>query len=293
MTRIKQRIENGFESFAALLCRHRYLAILAVLLATAAGASGLRSLTIDTSTESFLYPDDPVLTRYEAFRDQFGRDDIVIIAVEPTALFTPGALRRLQALHEALVEGVPHIANVTSMVNARSTRGEGDVLVVGDLLESWPESEADFAVLRERLLANPLYRNTLVSPDGRVTTIALELTQYAEMGGTSIESALDLFDEAPQAPPARERLSDEETHRVVVSIQEIMAEHQAEGFALRMAGTPAVTDALKIALQDDMKRFVGLAIGIIAVLLFVTFRTVAAVVLPLGVVLLALRRRSG
>ena len=293
MTGIKQRIEDGFESVAALLCRHRYLAILAVLLATAAGASGLRSLTIDTSTESFLYPDDPVLARYEAFRDQFGRDDIVIIAVEPTALFTPEALLRLKALHENLLEGVPHVANVTSMVNARSTRGEGDVLVVGDLLESWPESQADFDALRDRVLANPLFRNRLVSHDGRVTTIAIELAQYAEIGGTSIESALDLFDETPQAPPARERLSDEETHRVVVSIQEIMAEHQAEGFALRVAGTPAVTDALKIALQDDMQRFIGLAIAMIAILLFVTFRTIAAVVLPIAVVLLALLTTVG
>ena len=293
MTSVKQRIENGFESFAAILCRYRFLAILAVLFATALAGSGIRSVTIDTSNESFLHKDDPVLARYEAFREQFGRDDVVIIAAESDALFTPESLHRLQVLHEAILENVPHVANVTSMVNVRNTRGEGDVLIVEDLLETWPESPADFDTLRERVLANPLYRNTLISRDGRVTTVVVELARFADTESESVESALAMFDEAPEAAPARELLGDEETHEAVVAIQETTASHQADGFALRMAGTPAVTDALKLALQSDMGRFTGLAIGIIALLLFAMFRTIAAVALPLGAVLLALLSTVG
>lgn len=294
MSGIRKRIEGGFESFATLLCHYRIPAILAVLLVSAAAASGLRSVTIDTSNESFLHPDDPVLSRYEAFRAKFGRDDLVLIAVEPDRLFTPDRLQRLKSLHEALAGGVPHVANITSMINARNTRGEGDNLVVGDLLESWPETQADFDTLRELVLANPLYHNRLISPDGSITTIAIELNRFADTGGPSLEAALDLFDApADEAAPAPELLSDEETHEVVTAIETIIAGHSADGFRLYMAGTPAVTDALKIALQNDMKRFIGLAIGMIALLLFATFRTVSAVVLPLAVVLLALLSTVG
>ena len=293
MTGAKQRIEDGFESFADILCRYRYLALLAVLLATALAASGIRNVTIDTSNESFLHKDDPVLARYEAFREQFGRDDIAIISAESDALFTPEILRRLEALHEEIVERVPHVASVTSMVNVRNTRGEGDVLLVEDLLETWPETPADVAALRERVLANPLYRNSLISADGRVTTIAVELARYADSEGESVESALAMFDEVPEVAPVRELLGDEETHEVVVALQETIAGHQAEGFTLRMAGTPAVTDALKLALQADMGLFTGLAVAIIALLLFAMFRTIAAVVLPLGAVLLALMSTIG
>ena len=293
MTNVKRRIEAGFESLAAILCRYRFLAIFAVLLATALAGSGIRNVTIDTSNESFLHKDDPVLARYEAFREQFGRDDVVIIAAESDAVFTPEFLRRLQELHEAILEGVPHVANVTSMVNVRETRGEGDVLQVEDLLDTWPETPADFAGLRERVLTNPLYRNALISPDGRVTTIVIELARFADAERESVESALAMFDEAPEAAPVRELLSDEETHDVVVAIEATLAGHQAEEFALRMAGTPAVTDALKLALQNDMGRFTGLAIGMIALLLFAMFRTFAAVALPLGAVLLALLSTVG
>lgn len=293
MTRIRQRIENWFEAFAVFLCRNRILAILAVLLATAAAGSGLRQVTVDTSTESFLHADDPVLVRYEEFRAQFGRDDVIIISAKPDALFTRGALLRLKALHEDLAGNVPHLADITSMINARSTRAEGDRLIVGDLLESWPESEAELSELRDRVLANPLYRNLLVSPDGKVTTLALELSRFSESGNASLESALDLFDEDLQAQPTAGKLTDDEIHETLATIQDVVAKHHSGDFILRTAGTPAVTDALKIALQDDMKRFIGLAIGMIAVLLFVMFRTVAAVVLPLGVVLLALLSTVG
>lgn len=293
MTRIRQRIETWFEALAVLLCRNRSLAILAVLLATAVAGSGLRHITIDTSTESFLHADDPVLARYEEFRAQFGRDDVIIISAEPDVLFSPGALLRLKALHEDLAGNVPHLADITSMINARSTRAEGDRLIVGDLLESWPESEAEFSELRDRVLANPLYRNLLISPNGKVTTLALELSRFSESGNASLESALDLFDEDLQAQPAVGKLTDDETHEALVAIQDVIAKHHSEDFTLRTAGTPAVTDALKIALQNDMKRFIGLAIGMIAVLLFVMFRSVAAVVLPLGVVLLALLSTVG
>ena len=293
MTGIRLQVEKWFEATAAFLCRTRVPAIIVVLLATAATAAGLRNLVIDTSTESFLRAGDPVLERYEEFRDQFGRDDVIIISVEPDELFTLEALIGLKELHDALASGVPNLANITSMVNARSTRGEGDRLIVEDLLQSWPNSEQDLAALRSRVLANPLYRNLLISPDGTVTTIVLELATFAAIEEQSIDDALALFDESPPDAGPRERLSEEETQNVIEAVGEIVAEHRRDGFVLHTAGTPAVTEALKSALQGDMGRSVLLAVAVIALLLFAMFRSVAAVILPLGVVVLALLSTLG
>ncbi len=293
VARIRSRVESWFEALAALLCRNRFPAVIVVLLAALAAAAGLRNLVIDTSTESFLRAGDPVLERYEEFREQFGRDDMIIISVEPDELFASEALTGLKDLHDALASRVPNLANITSMVNARDTRGESDRLIVEDLLERWPDSRQEFAGLRARVLANPLYRNLLISPDGAVTTIALELARFAGSDDRSVDDALGLFDETPEDAGPRERLGDEETRRVIASVEEIVAEHRRDGFVLRTAGTPAVTDALKTALQDDMKRSVLLATAVIAILLFAVFRSVAAVMLPLVVVLLALLSTLG
>ncbi len=290
---IKLRVEKWFEASAACLCRKRVPAIIVVLLATAAAATGLRNLVIDTSTESFLRTGDPVLERYEEFRDQFGRDDVIIVSVEPDEMFTLESLTSLKELHDALAAGVPNLASITSMVNARSTRGESDRLIVEDLLQTWPDSEQDLATLRTRVLANPLYRNLLISPDGTVTTVALELARFTEIEKQSVDDALALFDESPLDADPRERLSDDETQEVVEAVGEIVAEHQRDGFVLHAAGTPAVTESLKSALQKDAGRSILLAITVIAFLLFATFRSAAAVMLPLGVVLLALLSTLG
>ena len=293
VTGIRSQVENWFETSAAFLCRTRVPAIIAVLLATAAAATGLRDLVVDTSTESFLRTGDPVLERYEEFRDQFGRDDVIIVSVEPDELFTQEALSGLKELHDALASGVPYLASITSMVNARSTRGDGDRLIVEDLLQSWPDSEQDLVALRSRALANPLYRNLLISPDGRVTTISLELARFAETEEQSVDDALALFDESPRDAGPRERLSDKETREVTEAVDEIVTEHRRDGFALHVAGTPAVTESLKAALQEDIARSVLVAVAVIAILLFATFRSVAAVTLPLGVVVLALLSTLG
>lgn len=290
---IKARVEMWFEASAAYLCRKRIPAIFVVLLATAAAATGLRNLVIDTSTESFLRTGDPVLERYEEFRDQFGRDDVIIVSVAADELFTLESLTGLKELHNSLASGVPNLASITSMINARNTRGESDRLIVEDLLHSWPESGQDLASLRSRVLANPLYRNLLISPDGTVTTIVLELARYTELEEQSVDDALALFDESsPDAGP-REHLSEEEIQYVVEAVNEIVAEHRRDGFVLHAAGTPAVMESLKSALQQDMGRSVLLAVTVIALLLFAMFRSVAAVMLPLGVVVLALLSTLG
>ncbi|MYI69559.1 MAG: Fis family transcriptional regulator, partial [Boseongicola sp. SB0673_bin_14] len=108
-------MEKWFEASAAYLCRKRIPAIIVVLLATAAAATGLRNLAIDTSTESFLRAGDPVLERYEEFRDQFGRDDVIIVSVTPDELFTLASLTELKKLHDSLASGVPSLAGITSM----------------------------------------------------------------------------------------------------------------------------------------------------------------------------------
>ncbi len=293
VTGIRLQVEKWFEASAAYLCRMRIPAVIVVLLATAAAATGLRNLVIDTSTESFLRTGDPVLERYEAFRDQFGRDDVIIVSVEPDELFTLESLAELKELHDALASGVPYLASITSMVNARSTRGDGDRLIVEDLMQSWPDSEQDLVALRSRVLANPLYRNLLISPDGNVTTIALELARFSEMEEQSVDDALALFDESPPDSGPREHLSEEEAQEVIDAVGEIVAEHRRDGFVLHTAGTPAVMESLKLALQEDMGRSVLLAVTVIALMLFAMFRSVAAVLLPLSVVVLALLSTLG
>ena len=63
---------------------------------------------------------------------------------------------------------------VNSLVNARSTRGEGDTLIVKELLKDWPEQDIDLGKLKQYVLNNPVYLNDYISEDGRVAAIIIK-----------------------------------------------------------------------------------------------------------------------
>ena len=75
------RIEAGFEAWGRIVVRNRWVALAVSVLATGWLMSHLPQLEIDNSTESFLTTDAPNVVLYNDFRDQFGRDDKIVIAV--------------------------------------------------------------------------------------------------------------------------------------------------------------------------------------------------------------------
>lgn len=291
MPDIRDRIERRFEGLADFLCRRRWWVVFATALIFAGFAAGLPRITIDTSNEALLHEDDPTLTRYSAFKDQFGRDDVVILAVEPRRLFSLEALGRIKSLHNELEENVPHLNDINSLINARSTVGDGDRLIVDDLMRKWPRTATDLAALKARVMANPLYRNRLVSDDARLTTVVIEIDAYSgkDAGG----DALSGFGDEGPSPRKRTPLTDAENRAAVEAVRAIVRKYDGEDFRLYVAGTPAVTDALKQALQADMMLFLRLAVLGIGICLFFMFRRLTGVVLPLLVVALALLSTIG
>ena len=270
------------------------LVLIAILLVTGFFISQLRHLEVDTSNEGFLHDNDPILITYNEFRDQFGRDDMLVIAIKSETIFTTPFLEKLARFHEELEESVPHVTEITSMVNARNTRGEGDVLLVDDLLADFPENRAELRELQERVLTNPLYQNQLISNDGSFTTIVIESDVYAQP--ETDDDLLSGFDE-PAGPEGEEAglryLSDTENAAMVETVQDIAKQYEAEDFQIYLAGTPIVTHTVKQFMMSDMKRFMKLVILVIGVCLFVMFRRVSGVIAPLLVVVLTLLATLG
>jgi predicted RND superfamily exporter protein len=229
---VRDRIEAFFEAWGHFACRYAWPLIAGMLAVSAALILQVPSLETDNSTDSFLHPGDPIRVAYDDFR------------------------RRLVALHEDLDREVPNVEEMISLVNARNTRGEADELIVEDLLETWPETPAQLEALRERVLGNPLYRNTLISRDARVTTVSIEVVAFGDDAAGS--DLLSGFDEEVEAEPVgdeREFLSEAELSASVRAVRAVMARHDGPGFRLHLAGAPVMTQQLNTRMQADMQRF--------------------------------------
>ncbi|MBW2545407.1 MAG: MMPL family transporter, partial [Deltaproteobacteria bacterium] len=293
MTTFRNKIERWFASLARIIYRNRIKTLLIMAVLIAAIATQLPKLTIDISMEGFLHKTDPTLIEYNNFRDQFGRDEVIIVAIRSPEIFEGGFLEKLKRLHQDLEENVPYVEDITSLINARNTRGEKDELIVEDLLENWPETPEEIASIRERTLDNPLYENLLISEDGTMTTIVIKTQVHSPAGGENdvlegFEDSGDLGLTDSGTPSAKKYLTDEENSEVVLAVDTIAKKYESSDFEIYIAGLPSVTHFIKQSMIKDVRRFLLLGLVTVALLLFVMFRRVTGVLLPLVIVVISL-----
>ncbi len=289
MSTIRIKIEKWFGSLARIIYHNPLKTLFMMLVIIAAIVSQLPKLTIDISTEGFIHKSDPARVDYDAFRDQFGRDELIILAIRSPEVFEATFLKKLKDLHEDLFENVPYIEDITSLINARNTRGKKDELIVEDLLEHWPKTPEDIAVIKQRTLGNPLYKNLLISEDSKMTTIVIKTQTYSSEEKAS--DALDGFEDDAKnknATDNKQYLTDEENSRVVAAVEKVAKKYKSPDFQIYIAGSAAVTHFLKHSMIKDVRRFLVLAFITVGAFLFIMFRRITGVVLPLLIVILSL-----
>ena len=305
---IKQYIkktEERFEQMGRWIHGHPKRVIMIVLLLVAALASNLPSVQFDTSTESFFEEDDPTLLAYDDFREQFGRDEIVLALVHPKDVFEISFLEKLKAFHEELEEVVPHLDEVRSLVNVTSMRGEEGELIIEELMEDWPENEEGVAELRERVLSNKIYQNFLVSEDGRYTAVVIRSNAFsASLGGEGLEEMLEGGFEEEDEKQSQElndgnieqplqRLSEEQNGKFVNAVKLVASNHRSAEFPIDLGGSPVMVSDLKQQMFEEMPVFALSSLLVIAVLLVLLFRRISGVFLPLLTVVLSLISAMG
>ena len=292
---VRRRIGQWFGRWGYAMVRYRWLALVSMLAVAALLVSGLPTLVFDNSIEAFLHADDPVMVQYNEFRDQFGGDDFITIAIEPREVFALDFLERLRAFHEDLESEVPYVDEVTSMLNARSTRGNESELIVEDLIEEWPRSAQDVAALKERVFANPLYLDTLISRDGRFTTVTIQPNTYSSHGVD--DDALTGFDDVQAGRESTagelEYLTESEYSELLAVVRRVMTRYEEPDFRMYLAGGPVLGERIDAAMQSDIVVFLSLSTLIILAVLYVLFRRLSGMLLPLLVVVLSLLSTMG
>ncbi|MCP4908859.1 MAG: MMPL family transporter [bacterium] len=282
-------LENRFLNWGYVSGRRRGSIIGSMIgLALLLGAQ-IPRLQLDTSTESFLRADDPTRVVYEAFREQFGSDQLIVVALRPARIFDPEFLATLRELHHGIEDEIPYIAEVTSLFNVRETRGEGDELIVQDLLEGWPLDADALHEVRARALANPLYQNYILTRDQRATTLTIKLVTHSDT--TDSEDSLAGFEESGDAEVPL--LTGEEQAQAVVALEALLEGYRKDGLEIHLCGGPVAAARLAEEMMDNMAVFLSLSLAAVGVFLFVLFRRASAVFLPLLVVLLSILSTFG
>ena len=110
----RTKTESKIELFSDWLFENAKITIAVIFVFVVALGSQLPSLKIDTTTEGFLHKTDPMRVEYDIFRDQFGRDEKLMIAVKTRNIFDLDFLKKLDSFHHALENELPNIKGVDS-----------------------------------------------------------------------------------------------------------------------------------------------------------------------------------
>lgn len=220
---------------------------------------GIR-LSVDPSVGRLLRADDPDRVYYDRVRHIFGSEETVVVAVATDDSFSADNLARIQRITERL-QKLPGVHSVLSLTTAKSLRADESGI---EFTEGRDRDFTDPAA-RERLRAdvmdNPMYRGTLISPDGRVSALIVTFKGLDDS---------DFIDED-----------------IATKIRSIGDELKGDA-TVWVSGSPIIKAALSGALMDSFRVTVPSIIAIVSALLLLAFRSIRAVVLPVFAIVVSL-----
>ncbi len=255
----------GLERIGFLPLVHRTLCVLAFVVLSVLAAVGFTRLKVDDSLSQLFRSDTEQYRTYEEVTRRFPSNEFdVLIVIEGDTLLERNSLQKLReiAVDLQLIDGT---RGLISIFSARDPPNNGQI--PPPLFPTPLPQGADYQALVEKVRANQIIRDKLLSPDGKLTLMVLAL------------------DPAATGP---ERLDG-----LVKEIRKTTGESLANtGLKAELSGVPVMQLEIRNAIQSDRLIYntLGFAIGcLIAIMFFrrVSFMIIAAAP-PLVAILLAL-----
>ena len=288
---IRETIEAKFESLSDFIFENRKKVFYTLITLTVLFATNLQHMKMDTTTEGFLHKEDTQRVAYDKFRDQFGRDEKILIAVEAKNIWSVDFLKKFKELHEELESDLPHVDDVTSIINARNTIGTEDTLSVQDLFEDVETlTKESIGEKKQLALNNPLYMDMLFNKDQTFTNIIIDTATYTsldENGNPLVIEEEDEFsdgeDEFCECEESHEHtyLTDPENTELMNKVKLIAEKYNSEDFKVHLAGSAFFNDSMKQIMMADMEGFIKKMMIAIIIVLFLMFRRLSGIFLPI------------
>ena len=255
-----------------------------------------QNFKLDASADSLLLEDDADLNLFRKIHERYPSKPLLIVTYTPDAdLFSDQALEPLKQLRDELKK-VDSIESVFTILDAPLLISSD--APIQELIEDIPSLEepgVDRARAQEELRTSPVYRNLIISPDGRTTALLLELAEGRDYNnlfksrnelrakrrsaGLSDEEARTLERITAEYDQAHEALNDRR-HLDIQRIKDIVAPYRQHG-VFHLGGVPMITDDMVTFVRNDLIAFGGGVLAFLVIVLTAIFREVRWIVLPL------------
>lgn len=251
-----------WESISIFILRYRLYFILALLAATA--FMGYHAMDAKLAYDYFrvVPKDDPVAVNYQNFQNTFSQDgNVMVIAMQSRAIFDLDVFSGWYDLSHQVeqvegIEGVLSLANVFNVVKDSDSKS----FRLEPIVKGRPVDQPQVDSIKAEFLNLPFYQGLIHNQDAHTTLMAIT------------------FD--PDKLDSKARLS------IVEEIQGMAETFGARhNIDLHFSGLPFIRTYNMNTISRELQLFLILAMVIVALILFILFKNIYAVIFPLFVVI--------
>jgi predicted RND superfamily exporter protein len=239
------------EKMFKTILKIRWIIILLVIAITVFLGYQIQGIRINSDVISSLPDNDPDAVLLKKIGAEFGGNKMGMIILESDNVFTTEVLQHVRQITDSVAE-IEGISSVTSLTNVMDIKEGDDGMEIGKLIDenNLPDSPEELALLKQRVLSKEMYKGAIVSEDGTATIIIFSL-----FDSTNIQALANTV-----------KAKTESLH---------LPEH------IYYAGSPMMITSIAQLIATDLTRLLPVAFLLIAFVLFLGFRNVRGVLLPL------------
>ncbi|MDP6588452.1 MAG: MMPL family transporter [Alphaproteobacteria bacterium] len=284
------------QTYDNMVLRHPILVLVVLFSVVVFFGYHTKDFRLDASADSLLLDDDEDLKTFRKIHQRYPSGDLLVVTYSPDKdLFSDQALETLRLLREDLrkVAGVDSIFTILDAPLLKSSDKSFTEMITD--IPSLDKPDIDRGRAREELLNSPIYRELIISVDGRTTALLIELAEderynslrrsRSEMlakrrgSGLTDEEAQTLNSLESEYIAARDGRG-EQRHLEVAQIRDILEPYRAHS-QLYLGGVAMITDDMVTFVRNDLTVFGGGVLAFLIIVLTVIFRKLRWIVLPL------------
>jgi predicted RND superfamily exporter protein len=206
----------------------------------------LARFQVSSEVRLLLETDPRNFSSYEKVEQILANEEVVVISLECAEVFSPEGLSAVWRVSEAF-QGQPGVADVKSLTHSFKPVRRGMSFDIVPLVPAGALPPVEMARLKRFALEHPLMRNVMVAADSRHTFITVT---YQEKCDTV----------------AKQR-------QLRQQVEQVLAPFRREGLRFQTIALPLAEEEIRSSLRRDVQGFVPVAIGLLTLILWLTFRS--------------------
>lgn len=282
--------------YTHFITAHYKAVLLALTIITGVFGYYAQYLSIDASAETLLLENDQDLKLTREVHGRYISPDYLVVSFSPKEdMLADSTLSTIRNLKEALLK-IDGVESITSILDVPLLQSPPKPIqeVIGNV-QTLESPNVDRSLVQKELTTSPLYAQNLVSSDFKTTAIMVNLkddVKYTELLTArnkyillSQERALSKeeklqFEAAKKEFKAYRDSTRDVTHQLIENVRTVLQPYKGEG-DLFLGGVMMIADDMISFVKNDIEIYGVAILVIMIVILWIIFRQVRFVVLPI------------